>query len=335
MDNRSMAWLPELEMEEPSHILKHQQAHPHYSNSMDSFSSESFKGYPNMVTVNQSVQLTTLNGDVHKQQDYKAAKTSSFAPNHASSSNTFTISFGNHTSPQEINQLQLCGKSNLKHPDTVLMPKEETSLNEFLGSFDIATKFRNTRRNHRQAQEHVLAERKRREKLAERFISLSALLPGLKKMDKATVLEDACNYIIQLQTRVKELEHTNVKGKDIIQESAVILAGKSKFCGSHEDFASSSDDANYLTSSSTCNPEIKARISGSKILVRIYCMKSSSLVLKTISEMESLNITITCFNVVPFNTAHLIAITAQMNDDVVITAKYLVECLQSALRDFH
>ncbi|KAJ0464580.1 putative transcription factor bHLH family [Helianthus annuus] len=136
-------------------------------------------------------------------------------------------------------------------------------------------------------------------------------------MDKATVLEDACNYIIQLQTRVKELEDTCVKGKDIIQESAVILAGKSKFCGSHEDFASSSDDANYLTSSSTCSPEIKARISGSKILVRIYCMKSSSLVLKTLSEMESLNITITCFNVVPFNTAHLIAITAQVCESVL------------------
>ncbi|PPS13125.1 hypothetical protein GOBAR_AA07518 [Gossypium barbadense] len=33
------------------------------------------------------------------------------------------------------------------------------------------------------AQDHVIAERKRREKLSQRFISLSALIPGLKKME--------------------------------------------------------------------------------------------------------------------------------------------------------
>ncbi|KAI3798946.1 hypothetical protein L1987_34232 [Smallanthus sonchifolius] len=333
MDNHpSMAWLPELEMEEASHILKRQQTHPYYSNSVDSFSSESFKACPNLVTVNHSIQLTTINGDVEKQQDHKSTKISPLAPTHGSSSNAFTISFGNSTSPQETNQFQLCGRSNLKHPDE-LMTNEETSLNEFLGSLDSTTRFRSTRRNHRQAQEHVLAERKRREKLAERFISLSTLLPGLKKMDKATVLEDACNYIIQLQTRVKELEDTCVKGKEIIQESAVSL-GRSKFCGRHEDVASSSNDANYLPSSSTCSPEIKARISGRKILVRIYCMKSSSLVLKTLTEMERLHITIICCSVLPFSTAHLVTITAQMSDEMVITAKYLVKCLQSALRDF-
>ncbi|XP_076949894.1 transcription factor bHLH18-like [Bidens hawaiensis] len=327
MDNPFMAWLPELEMEESRQILKHQQAHPRYNNSVDSFSSESFKGYPNLVTGHQSIHLTTNNGDADKQQDHKANKIC-----HGSPSSTFTISFGNPTPQENIDQFQLYGRSNLKHQDG-LTPKEETieSLNELLGSFS-STKFRSTRRNYRQAQEHVLAERKRREKLAERFVSLSALLPGLKKMDKATVLEDTCNYIIQLQTRVKELEDKCVKGKDIIQESAVILAGKNKFCGHHEDVASSSDDANDLPSSS-CSPEIKARISGSKILVRIYSMKSSSLVLKTLTEMEKLHITITCFSVVPFNTAHLVAITAQVSDKMVITAKYLVKCLQSALRD--
>ena len=32
------------------------------------------------------------------------------------------------------------------------------------------------------AKEHVLAERKRREKLTQRFIALSAIVPGLKKV---------------------------------------------------------------------------------------------------------------------------------------------------------
>ncbi|KAE8654385.1 hypothetical protein F3Y22_tig00117048pilonHSYRG00151 [Hibiscus syriacus] len=44
-----------------------------------------------------------------------------------------------------------------------------------------------------QTNDTALAERKRREKLSQKFIALSALVPGLKKMDKATVLGDAIN----------------------------------------------------------------------------------------------------------------------------------------------
>lgn len=39
-----------------------------------------------------------------------------------------------------------------------------------------------TTRNALQAQDHVIAERKRREKLSQRFIALSSLIPGLKKV---------------------------------------------------------------------------------------------------------------------------------------------------------
>ncbi|XP_052626745.1 transcription factor bHLH25-like [Lactuca sativa] len=69
-----------------------------------------------------------------------------------------------------------------------------------------ATKIPIISRNLIQAQDHVLAERKRREKLNRNFISLSSLIPKLKKMDKESVLEDASIYIKEHQDRVKELE---------------------------------------------------------------------------------------------------------------------------------
>ncbi|KAI3747823.1 hypothetical protein L6452_10497 [Arctium lappa] len=335
MDIPSMVWLPELEMEEPGRTMnQHQQPCPYYSDSVDSFSSERFKGYSSMVTANQTIQVPSINRDQDMQQDYKATKSSPFAPSYGSLSNTFTISFGDPKSPRETNPYQLYGGSKLKYLDAVT-PKEETSLNDFLGFVEVSGRVRSTRRNHRQAQEHVLAERKRREKLAQRFVSLSALLPGHKKMDKATVLEDASKYIVQLQTRVKELQETSVKGKDIIHESVVPIR-RSKFSGRHEDSgASSSDDTNYLPSSSTYNTEIKARISGSKILIRIYCRRSSALVLKTLAEMQRLQITIISCCVLPFsNTAQLITITAQMSDEMIITRKYLVKCLKLALSKF-
>lgn len=49
-----------------------------------------------------------------------------------------------------------------------------------------------------QAQDHVLAERKRRERLSERFVALSAMIPGLKKVPT--------NLITYLQTHLNVLK---------------------------------------------------------------------------------------------------------------------------------
>ncbi|KAG6409082.1 hypothetical protein SASPL_132114 [Salvia splendens] len=60
---------------------------------------------------------------------------------------------------------------------------------------------------------HSLAEKKRREKLSQRFVALSALIPGLKKMDKASILGDAIEHMKGLEERVKGLEERARKEK--------------------------------------------------------------------------------------------------------------------------
>ncbi|KAJ1433063.1 Myc-type, basic helix-loop-helix [Sesbania bispinosa] len=53
---------------------------------------------------------------------------------------------------------------------------------------------------------HVLAERRRREKLNERFIILRSLVPFVTKTDKASILGDTIEYVKQLSDTVQSLE---------------------------------------------------------------------------------------------------------------------------------
>eukprot|EP00262_Sarcandra_glabra_P006149 TRINITY_DN18273_c0_g1_i1.p1 TRINITY_DN18273_c0_g1~~TRINITY_DN18273_c0_g1_i1.p1 ORF type:complete len:671 (-),score=128.26 TRINITY_DN18273_c0_g1_i1:478-2490(-) len=53
---------------------------------------------------------------------------------------------------------------------------------------------------------HVLSERRRREKLNEKFLVLRSLVPSISKVDKVSILGDTIAYVKQLERRVEELE---------------------------------------------------------------------------------------------------------------------------------
>ncbi|CAO2164999.1 unnamed protein product [Urochloa humidicola] len=53
---------------------------------------------------------------------------------------------------------------------------------------------------------HVEAERQRRDRLNRRFSELRAAVPTVSRMDKASLLSDAANYIVELRGRVEKLE---------------------------------------------------------------------------------------------------------------------------------
>ncbi|KAK9137219.1 hypothetical protein Sjap_007813 [Stephania japonica] len=69
-----------------------------------------------------------------------------------------------------------------------------------------ASRLRKCGSNDELSANHVLAERRRREKLNERFIILRSLVPFVTKMDKASILGDTIEYVKQLRNRVRDLE---------------------------------------------------------------------------------------------------------------------------------
>ncbi|KAI3964725.1 hypothetical protein MKW92_010516 [Papaver armeniacum] len=175
--------------------------------------------------------------------------------------------------------------------------------------------------------DHVMAERRRREKLSQKFIALSAVVPGLKKMDKASVLGDAVKYLKQLQEKVRTLEELTTK-KTV--ESVIFLKKTQIYADDNE----SSSDENSVTGS-TCDeplPEIEARVSHKNVLIRIHCENRNGVFVKILSQIEKLHLSIISSNAIPFDDSSLaITITAQMNAEYSMTVKDLVKSLRSVL----
>ncbi|XP_004511795.1 transcription factor bHLH25-like [Cicer arietinum] len=175
-----------------------------------------------------------------------------------------------------------------------------------------------TMRNSTQAQEHVMAERKRREKLTRSFIALSALVPGLKKMDKASVLGDAIKYVKQLKERLQSLEEQGTKKKAIIVKRSFILP----------------DDNNDIESSKSNQtlPEIEVRVSAKDVLIKIQCDKENGLASTLLGHLQNHNLTLQTTTFLPFGNNILdITILAQMNKENCVTAKDLIGSLRKAL----
>ncbi|TVU48815.1 hypothetical protein EJB05_00091, partial [Eragrostis curvula] len=154
-------------------------------------------------------------------------------------------------------------------------------------------------------QDHIIAERRRREKINQRFIELSTVIPGLKKMDKATILGDAVKYVREMQDKLKTLEKDGA-GNSRIHQPAVLVK---KLCRVPDDegTASASNGGGLQPS-----PEIEVRLSDKSVLLRINCDNAKGLLVKVLSEVEKMGLSITHTNVMPFPaSAAIITITAK------------------------
>uniref|UniRef100_A0A0D9VYG6 BHLH domain-containing protein n=1 Tax=Leersia perrieri TaxID=77586 RepID=A0A0D9VYG6_9ORYZ len=179
-----------------------------------------------------------------------------------------------------------------------------------------------------QNQEHILAERKRREKLSQRFIALSKIVPGLKKMDKASVLGDAIKYVKQLQEQVKGLEE-DARRRPV---EAAVLVKKSQLSADDDD--GSSCDENFDGGAEAAGlPEIEARVSDRTVLVKIHCENRKGALITALTEVESLGLTIMNTNVLPFTSSSLdITIMATAGEDFSLSVKDIVKKLNQAFK---
>ncbi|CAN6345216.1 unnamed protein product [Urochloa humidicola] len=181
------------------------------------------------------------------------------------------------------------------------------------------------------APDHIIAERKRREKINKRLIELSTVIPGLKKMDKATILSDAAKYVKELQQRLKDMEEAAAAGsnarsvKKPCNGGAVVVPD--------ENGSPSTTSASSPGSPKPALPEIQARFSENTAMVRVHCRSSKGVAGTVFAEVEELGLSIVHANVMPFSACTvIITINAKiMEEGFTVTAEEIVGRLNSAL----
>ncbi|XP_010670988.2 transcription factor bHLH18 [Beta vulgaris subsp. vulgaris] len=164
-----------------------------------------------------------------------------------------------------------------------------------------------------QVQDHIIAERKRRELLSQMFISLSTMVPGLKKVDKTSVLGEAITYIKKLQERVKILEEVaakrTIESMVVVKKSQIIVDDND---GDGNESSSDVDD-NSASNNNGSLPEIEIKMSEKTLLLRVHCEQQRGTLRKLMAEIHKHEMNITNFSVIPFENLTLeIAIVAQM-----------------------
>ncbi|XP_027344889.1 transcription factor NAI1-like isoform X2 [Abrus precatorius] len=158
----------------------------------------------------------------------------------------------------------------------------------------------------------VMDESKSKRELSKNLLALSATIPGFKKMDNTSILDKASNYVKQLQERVRELEQEVESNK-----------------GTTSCEVNSSD---YYYGSNEILPEIKVRVLQKDVLIIIHCEKQKGIMLKILSHLENLNLSVVNSSVLRFGKSTLdITIIAQMGDGYNMTVDELVKTLRVAI----
>ncbi|XP_010429208.1 PREDICTED: transcription factor bHLH18-like [Camelina sativa] len=321
----STRWTSELDIEEYSII------HQYHMNSLAGDVPQSFSSLDD--TTNCFNFDSSCNNDLVEEIPSKILKTTHISPKIHPFPSSINTPPSKHQPSSRILSFEKTGLKVMNHnsPNLIFSPKEEEiELQDQRKSKLIirGTKRAQTlTRSPSNAQDHILAERKRREKLTQRFVALSALVPGLKKMDKASVLGDAIKHIKYLQEKLKEYEEQK---QERTMESMVLVKKSQLVLDENHQSSSSSSDGNRGCSSSNL-PEIEVRVSGRDVLIKILCEKQKSNLIKIMGEIEKLGLLITNSNVLPFGPTFDISIIAQKNSNFDMKIEDVVKNLSCGL----
>ncbi|XP_010241899.1 PREDICTED: transcription factor GLABRA 3-like isoform X2 [Nelumbo nucifera] len=155
---------------------------------------------------------------------------------------------------------------------------------------------------------HVLSERKRREKMNEKFLILRSLVPSISKVDKASILADTIEYLKDLERRIEELEsckelpefeaRTRRKHPDMVERTSDnygnndISNGKKPSINKRKasDIDESEPELNQVLSTDCLAADVTVSMIGKEVLIEIRCPWRDCLFLDIMDAVSNLHL---------------------------------------------
>ncbi|XP_064945941.1 transcription factor ABORTED MICROSPORES-like isoform X2 [Musa acuminata AAA Group] len=200
---------------------------------------------------------------------------------------------------------------------------------------------------------NLFAERKRRKKLNDRLFALRALVPKITKMDRASILGDAIEYVMDLQKQVKDLQ-------DELEETNQEDAGHDKQIGSnlhnsnsqmdvpiangwtdHDDsennprpVAAADDNKPSSDKGQQMEPQVEVRqLEANEFFVKVLCEHKQGGFARLMEAMSSLGLEVTNASVTSYESLVLNVFRVERRDAQVVEADRVRDSLLEVTRD--
>ncbi|XP_021286747.1 transcription factor ABORTED MICROSPORES isoform X2 [Herrania umbratica] len=209
---------------------------------------------------------------------------------------------------------------------------------------------------------NLVAERKRRKKLNERLYALRSLVPKISKLDRASILGDAIEFVKELQNQVKELQdeleehsdndgskktglngiHKNVQSEIFSQNEIAVDPnpehdkGPNGFpVGGNGSVSKQKQDVE-ITSDKTQQMEVQvevAQIDGNQFFVKVFCEHKPGGFVRLMEALDSLGLEVTNANVNSFRGLVSNVFKVEIKDSEMVQADHVRDSLLELTRN--
>ncbi|XP_023733905.1 transcription factor ABORTED MICROSPORES [Lactuca sativa] len=154
---------------------------------------------------------------------------------------------------------------------------------------------------------NLVTERNRRKRIKDGLYTLRALVPRISKMDKASIVGDAIDYIKELEKNVKELQE---ELKELEEQECKVNDGEMEVCKPKRAYESSTQMyskaktrvSNVNDSKNEVEVEVEVhQIGAHDFLLKIICNKKPDGFLKIMETIDSLGLEVIDINVTTCN----------------------------------
>ncbi|KAJ0098918.1 hypothetical protein Patl1_22265 [Pistacia atlantica] len=181
--------------------------------------------------------------------------------------------------------------------------------------------------------ENLVVERKRRKKLNDRLYAFRALVPKISKMDKASILGDAIDFIKELLKEIKELqdeleEHSNDEGSP---ENSTASMNVNHNIVKPKIFSQTTTSGNDSTL-----PKVQVEVApldGSEFFVKVFCEHKLGGFVKLMEALNSLGLEVTNANITHFRVLVSNVFKVKKKSSEMVQADHVMDSLLEQTRN--